>query len=48
MRLGGIYGPVWNTVKDCSSLHQMHLQVFVAHAEIGLTCGLDKYFDNTK
>jgi len=48
VRLGGINGPVWNTVEDCSSLHQMHPQVFVAHAESGLTCVLDKCFDNTK
>jgi len=48
VRLGGINGPVWNTVEDCNSLHQMHPQVFVAHAESGLTCVLDKCFDNTK
>ena len=48
VRLGGINGPVWNKVEDCSSLHHMHPQVFVAHAEKGLTCVLDKSFDNTK
>jgi len=47
-RLGGINGPVSNTVEDCSSLHQMHPQVFFSHAENGLTCVLDKCFDNTK
>jgi len=46
--LGGIEGPVWKTVEDCSSLHQMHSQVFVAHAESGLTCVLEKCFDDTK